>query len=347
MFHLVISIYKILQSDINLGCVLEMHMKSIVKPRDNQIIAALEAAAVPRGEGTVLKPQSLENLKKEINAIAEFCGPDGVARAIVSKRDLLHSCIEKRWTHPPTRRRMLSAIVSALKWDTQLGNATTRQFWRSKLHTCIAEADALAKDNVLTDREAATMPTFEEMNKALASCAANGPHDTLNSSQHFLWLIIATTIAPKRADWGQLQVVRAVNKVPPRTNAVVVPHRGTATLVLADYKTEGTYHLYTENLSNMLTNEIRISLRCHPRGSLFVGRDGKMFKSRNAWRQWVQRAFEKLINRKATVNGLRKLWVQTYANSGHATIAEMEELARKMLHSVTSQQKHYIHKILS
>jgi hypothetical protein len=79
----------------------------------------------------------------------------------------------------------------------------------------------------------------------------------------------------------------------------------------------------------------------------FVGRDGGAFKSRDSWRQWVQRKFTKHLKHKATVNGLRKIWVQTFANPSETTILQQEELARNMLHTAKTQRDHYFHKIPS
>ena len=308
--------------------------------RDVRVMRALTAAH----EAGHLKYRSLNCIEGALRNIAEICGSDGLAIAIVSKCTLLHSCICKRWTHPPSRGRMLSSIVSALKYDTKLGTPATMLYWRARLKEAVRVTTELAKDNTLTEREAATMPTFEELEKALHDASVDA-HATMESSQEYLWLLISVNVAPKRADWGQLLMVKSAARVPPDTNAMVLPRAGPATLCLQVYKTDKVYRRYTEDMPEEVTASIRESLRMHPRAYLFVDRHGESFKSRDAWRQWVQRKLTKLLKRKATVNGLRKLWVQTYANTSETTIMEQEEVARTMLHSVQSQRAHYMHKI--
>ena len=308
--------------------------------RDVRIVRALSAA---QGAGH-LTHRTMKDLVGTLTSIAEMCGADGLAFAIVSKSTLLHSCICKRWTHPPTRRTMISAVVSALKHDTQLGTPATTTYWRARLKEAVAVADELAKDNTLTEREAASMPTYEELNKALRIASADA-HATLGSSQEYLWLLISVNVPPKRADWGQLLLVKNVSRIPQSTNALVLPPSGPASLCLQVYKTDKHYHRYVEELPESVTAAIRDSLHIHPRAYLFVDRSGGCFKTRDAWRQWVQRKLTKLLKRKATVNGLRKLWVQTYANPARTTIRQQEEIAKTMLHSAYSQRTHYMHRI--
>jgi hypothetical protein len=145
--------------------------------RDAEVIAALRAALTTKGDDgrLLLKERSVQNIKSCLAAIVEHCGPDGFARAIVSKSKLLHSCICKRWPHPPTLARMVSAVVSSLKYDPDLGTAAMREFWRQRLGEAIASSTLLAKNNVLTERELATMPGFEEMREAAEKAGERDP----------------------------------------------------------------------------------------------------------------------------------------------------------------------------
>jgi len=318
--------------------------------RDAKVIASVKSALDVRGEDgrPLLKESSAKAIEWALGAIGEYCGPDGFAQAIVSKPKLLHSCICKRWSHPPTCARMISSVVSALKYDSKLGTASTREFWRERLREALDRATLLAKDNVLTSREMKTMPGFDEMRKALQTLSEEEPHASLQTSQEYLWLMIATTVVPKRADWGQLAIVAPKGRVPNGCNALILPPKPKqAILRLRFYKTDSSHQEYTETLSSELTEQIRESLASHPRKFLFVGRDGSAFKSRDSWRQWVQRKFTKHLKHKATVNGLRKIWVQTFANPSESTILEQEELARKMLHTAKTQRDYYFHKVKS
>lgn len=314
--------------------------------RDAKIVTAVRAATTEMDAGgrPFLKEASAIDIEQSLISIAAFCGSDGLAHAIVRKSRLLHSCMGKRWTHPPTRRTMISAVVSALKYDAQLGTPATMTYWRARLKEAVVVADELAKDNTLTEREAASMPTYDELNKALRIASADA-HSMLGSSQEYLWLLISVNVPPKRADWGQLLLVKNVSRVPPSTNALILPPSGPASLCLQVYKTDKYYHRYVEELPESVTVAIRDSLFIHPRAYLFVDRSGGCFKTRDAWRQWVQRKLTKLLGCKATVNGLRKMWVQTYANPARTTIRQQEEIAKTMLHSAHSQRTHYMHKI--
>jgi len=71
-----------------------------------------------------------------------------------------------------------------------------------------------------------------------------------------------------------------------------------------------------------------------------VDSDGEPYTS-NAFGKFVSRAFKKFLGKHVTNNTLRKAWVREYANPNVHTIAEREQLARRMHHSILAQIKNY------
>lgn len=314
---------------------------SAVTSRDRKLIAALTAAH----DDGLITATTLRKLKSSLLALAALCGPNGVTHAIVKQPDLLRRGIEQRWASVHTRVDRISSCLSALKYDTNLGTAATREFWKEALRPAVRAVTDKNMDNVLTEREAASMPDFDRMRDAVTRLRAAGPIQDLKQSLEHLWLLIALCVPAKRADYGAVAVVSRRAKVPRAQNAVVVPKRSDAavTLVLNTYKTSGTYGTHEEELADEVGAAIRESLAMHPRKTLFVNALGRPFSSKDAWAGWVHRAFQKHLGGKHNINGLRKAWVEKFADGRKHTLAEQTELARKMLHSPSTQRTHYVH----
>ena len=311
-------------------------------PRNANMVAAVQQA---EHDGRI-RAATARSLIAAIKAMEGMCGSKGFAAAIVNKPELLLRCIGHKWPNAFSKQHMIAACTSALKWDPSLGTEATRRFWRDALAEAGQATRACVSHNVLSDREKAAMPSFDAIKAAIGRLnrGTGGPHVDIRQSLELLWLLIALKVPAKRADYGQLGVVSALDKVPGNANAMVVPRStGGAVLVLQSYKTQHIHGRYEEEMPPEVTQAIRASLAAFPRSHLFVAADGAPFKSNATWAQWATRTFEKHLGNRATVNGLRKAWVQMYGLPGKVTHARQVELARAMLHSHSVQQAFYVH----
>jgi hypothetical protein len=156
-----------------------------------------------------------------------------------------------------------------------------------------------------------------------------------------LWLVMAMHMPPKRLDFGCTRVVRAEHDARPGENTIVVSKApGAVKLILAQYKTVGRYEKYTETLDNTVAAEVRSSLHALPRQYLFVTQDLEPMGD-DYFGVWLERTFRKRLGKHATANALRRAWVRERADPTKYTIAEREELARQMNHSLITQFMHY------
>jgi hypothetical protein len=75
------------------------------------------------------------------------------------------------------------------------------------------------------------MPDLDKLRAKAKAC----PNRTLKESRERVWLFIAADVPAKRADWGQIRVVKRADKLKPAQNGIVVSNSD-VTLILQAYK---------------------------------------------------------------------------------------------------------------
>ncbi len=89
-----------------------------------------------------------------------------------------------------------------------------------------------------------------------------------------------------------------------------------------------------------LSNEIRASLKQHPRDYLFTeARVSKPYTS-CGFQLWASRTLKALFNRPCTLTLLRHSYISYMLAYGQLSIKDREELARDMCHNVTTQAQY-------
>jgi hypothetical protein len=149
---------------------------------------------------------------------------------------------------------------------------------------------------------------------------------------------------PKRNDHGQCRIY--YDKDPGLTdNNYLVWYRTSrperAYFVYVKFKTQKTHGRVEEDADPAFLDDLRASLRRHPRDYVFVNRDGKPFATNRDYGKYVQRTFAALFDGRATgTSVLRHAYLSTKVDLGKMTVAEREQLARQMLHSPALQAQY-------
>lgn len=231
----------------------------------------------------------------------------------------------------------LKVIAAIFKHTPELQNNASRTIWKKAHDEKKLLLKELQKNNVLTDEMAKSMPNISDIMDAVARI---NPSTSLGSTLERLWLTICANVAPKRADWGNVRVVKSEQMVDPAENAIAVtPSK--IVLILNRYKTHKTYSSFREELPGVVASEIRLSLKRYPRSHLLVSTQTKKSTSNANFASWAKRVFRKHLGQNATLTGLRHAWINEYANPGEVTILEREKTATSMLHSSNVQANIY------
>jgi hypothetical protein len=154
-------------------------------------------------------------------------------------------------------------------------------------------------------------------------------------------LTIAALVPAKRADWGCLRIVASIEDVQADENGLVVAPESTV-LVLNQYKTAIAYGQHVEEISSgEAVDVICASLAAHPRTCLFVSPTHMAGMTNDAFATYFSDCFDRHMRKHITIGLLRHMWVTQRVDQRRMTAGEIDELARKMLHS-TEMQRLYV-----
>lgn len=315
-------------------------------PSDRPVVLDLIRAYSAR---KIVSPVTAENYVYSLYNIASNCAPSvGIVSSLSQSPERLFACMERKFTTVSTLLNSLNGIVAIYNHARPgrvKGGHRIQAFWRAKQLDASVAVSAQSKNNVMTEKKRNNTMNLSELDDAIRRVrtgeARRGHASEATWIMQLLWLVIARNVPPKRLDYGHMRVVGALREVKPAENAIVVPKgKGSVQIVLGNFKTERTYKTYTETVNDTVSAEVRSSLRDLPREYLFVQQDmspmsGPYFGS------WMQSTFKTHLGKHATSNALRRAWVREMADPNKYTIAEREELAHKMNHSLLTQFMHY------
>lgn len=252
--------------------------------------------------------------------------------------DELYKKLQKKYDSATTRKNIVSTILSLYSHTPKFDKAheETRKEWEIRFKNVKQIQKEIAGDNRLTADKEKTMPTAKEISEA----ARKMSHDDMKESQMLLLLLMVSVIPPKRRDYGALKVHKSMPKAA-KDNFVVVPTHGKVKLVLTEYKTANKYGTFSEDLPEEISDAMRESLKRHPRGHVFVGRDlGPM--TDNAYGKFVKAAFTKYVKKASTMNDLRHAYISQKISSNKLTRNEKEAIARRMQHGLDMQDSYQV-----
>ena len=236
---------------------------------------------------------------------------------------------------PQTQKSYLSAVLAMFRHNEGLKEQEKRAYdaWYEAFQQVKAVIDAKYKNNEPSDRQLEGYVEFEDITKK---------RDQLESgSDERLLLAFYTYIPPLRCDLNEVRIFQdeALPHDPPK-NFLQIAKGGApkATLVLTEFKTAKSVKEYRKELPAQLVKEILTSLTCKPRQYVFVDRNLKPYRA-SSFRKWANRVLARLFDKPLTISLIRHAFINSL-DFNALTIAEKEEIAKDMAHTVGMQDQY-------
>lgn len=312
--------------------------------------AAIKALISAFKHGDIPSVKTLSNAVDSLYAIATKCNArKSVVTAMESSRKKLRDCMRRTFTEPKSYRLHLAglaALFNHAKGAVTLP-AHVLAFWIEEKNVASRVVTRIAKNNVVTEKDRKNSLTMSDLDKAISKLEEELGQAGAHASLDWLWLKQARLMPPKRLDFGRALIATSrstAKRLLPENDVVVLIPADSERQVevwIRNYKTSGTYGLYTETMSDEMSDAARKSLVAKPRKYLYMQKTHDQPLSSNLFGKWVTEVFEKWLGKHATMIAVRKAWVREFGDPTKFTISEREELARKMNHSLSTQEKSY------
>lgn len=242
-----------------------------------------------------------------------------------------------------TRRNILTVILALFVKDKDLeedvGSPEVQKKWRQYHDELSRYQKTQESKSEPSKKQVEKYTSFEEIETKYRELGKKHPHESLRSSQQYILLSVVLHLKPKRADLGSIKIYEEKNPNKTDENYIVLRSRGSSFLVMNIYKTSKFYHTVEEDLPRELTEDIRTSLRRHPRDYLLISSENKPMTN-NTYAKWVTRTFEELFGKGTGVSLLRHSFISEKLDVSNMTLAEREDVARKMGHTVALQDRY-------
>lgn len=249
--------------------------------------------------------------------------------------------IKRLYTEDSTRKNVVIAIMVIFKHigDMLSKKKAAYDAWKAT-HADLTDAEeSRYKKNKPKQSQEDNYLSFAEIEEKYNSLKDATPHANKKSSQEFLLLSIALHLRPKRADLGNVAIIKAGTKLSPSKNYLVMDGPSRSILVLHDFKTAKKYERILEPLTEELYGDIRASLDSHPRKWLFSDRTGGPY-SKNGYSQFVLRSFSHVFGKRVGVTMLRHIYVSERLDFNKMTQEELDGEAHLMGQSPDLQRKY-------
>lgn len=250
-----------------------------------------------------------------------------------------YSKLKAKYDSVSTRKNIVTAIVAIFKHNPRLSR-TALDVWKVRLRNLCQMERMLLDDNRATLAMEKKMIDVKDTHDTASKLAAGGLKTWQQSRDHLL-LTMMVDMPPKRADFGQLLVVKDAAKEPGTGNYVIVPRSGGVTLVMHEYKTAKSHGALREAIPPSVAAALRKSLAAFPRRYVFVGQNGEAMSAK-AYTDMVKRVFKKYTGRMAGVNAIRHSYISQNVDPSKMTLGEMKALAESMGHSVGMQAQYQV-----
>ena len=267
----------------------------------------------------------------------------------------------------------MTAMMSIFTYNQSLKELEIYDMWKRESDLIREEKRAHYRKNEPTEKQRNGFMTFEEICKIRDSLLKSH-----KGTPELLLLQLYTEMPPIRAnDFYSTLILRSdplkknkkTRKIIPKSsnmtkkkikelseevsdkdtikdNYIIVPKskNGVITLVLQDYKTVKSYSVQRFDLPKSVSLTIREMLEKEPeRKYLFLSKKGKKYNSRRAYNDWANGVLRKLLNNNDfSLTLFRHIYISRKdLNLRSKSGEEQEKVARKMCHSISSQQGSY------
>lgn len=262
--------------------------------------------------------------------------------SILSDPDASYKRIRESYPNISTRKNVLTVILALFKQSPHLKAALGQQqqrwktfhehmdsFQEAKYKKHVPEPKQLAKYTPMVDMEL----KYHELQKL------PDPHATQQDSMQLVLLSIVTSMPPKRADLGEMEVFYEQDPNKTGCNYLVLRKQGPSYMVFTKYKSRAATRVDQE-LEAHVVKDIRDSLRRYPRQYLFVNRYNQPYATNDLYSKFVVRVFQRLFGKSTSVTMLRHIYI-TEKVSWDMDDHELEHTAKQMMHSTGLQRKYY------
>jgi hypothetical protein len=251
--------------------------------------------------------------------------------------DQSREAIEQKHHKASAALFQITAAVAALKLfpASVRGSATALRKWRDLQEEYAAIKWDEDQNNRISSEDVTNMVPLADVARAAAALT----HSKYTESRDKLILTICAHVYAKRSEWGTLRVVKREQALSSGENGMVVNAR-LCRLVLDNFKTHKTYGRYTEDMPSVVETEIRESLRRFPRTYLIQRAKSDRPVPNKDYSDLLVDLFKKYLDKHINVDRLRRMWVTQRVDYNSMTIAETNEIARRMLHSPREQRRY-------
>lgn len=144
-----------------------------------------------------------------------------------------------------------------------------------------------------------------------------------------------TLIEPIRADYFATEIINSEDETSTEENYIVL---STGKLIVKDFKTKTRYDKIENKLSAELLNELKESLKKHPRKYLFTQPDNKNQPfTRKLFSNWACRVLTRVLKQPMSLTVLRHIYI-THKIQNKTSAMELIDIASKMGHSRLTQR---------
>lgn len=230
-----------------------------------------------------------------------------------------------------SKKNMIAAILAIFKHNKGLETEMPRvhEKWRAAYEEFSERLDDRYKTNQPSEKQSAGYVPFADI-EAMRDKLEKGSMDRL-------LLAMYTMIRPLRGDFGAVRIYKG-NSATGKGNENYLVLRDSL-LVLNDYKTARSKGAHHATLPPALMSEIRASLVKRPRDYLFVKSDGTPYDLGNSYVRYANNTLKRLFDRPLTLSLIRHSYISSL-DFNKLSIAEKEEIAAEMAHTVGMQDKY-------
>lgn len=234
-----------------------------------------------------------------------------------------------------SKKNMIAAVLAVFKHnkglDIELDKAHGK--WRAAYEELSGRLDERYKTNRPSEKQHVGYVPFAEI-VAMRERLPEGSMDRL-------LLAMYTMIRPLRGDFGKVRIYSG-GRMPAadKLEDNYIRLSGSANvIVLNEYKTAKHNGEYRRPLPPPLVAEIKASLEKRPRDYLFVKGDGTPYELGNSYVRYANNTLKRLFGCPLTLSLIRHSFISSL-DFNTLSIAEKEEIAGDMAHTVNMQDKY-------